>query len=460
MSTLFYEVPVSANTLQEKIEKLIVKSGLSRSDLGLAISDLSGEVKYHLNADQKMAVASLSKIPTAIAALEVLGPTYEFSTQVLAMGEIEDGHLKGDLYLKGKGEPAFVSERMWFLVNSFTRSEIKTIDGDLIVDESYFDDVRMDKDRLPPSEGRAFDAPVSALSFNWNSVNVFIRPGPKTSTPGRIYVDPINDYVVEVVNQTKTVANGEAAIEVKPLAVLKSGEFVGDKIIVSGAIPIRSKEVVKYRSISQPDLWTGANFKEFLRQRGIVISGRVKRGKASTSAKVICEEPGGRLSETIVGMMKFSNNFVAEMITKNLAVHEGAAQGNLPDGMKVIVRTMAAAGLSKSEFGFVSPSGLSKGNMMTANQIVKLLKFASRSDYSPEFWSSFPLSGRDGTIKSRMKGLPIRAKTGLLTGVSGLAGMISLPNDNKYLFSFVYNGKKYFESRDLFDQIATALAER
>lgn len=442
-----------------RLDKIVAGSGLLRSDLGLAVTTANGEVVYQLNADRKMSPASLSKIPTALAVLENLSPNYEFSTQVWSTGKIDNGTLNGNLYLKGLGEPELISERLWFLVNAFTRNEVKTIMGDLIVDESFFDAIRADKDRLPPSEGRAFDAPVSALSFNWNSVNVFIRPGKKAGEAAKVFIDPINDYIVEVVNNVKTVSKGESGIEVKPVAVTKNGEVIGDKIVVSGVIVEGSKEIVKYRCISEPDIWTGANFKEFLHQRGIVVQGRVKKGRVPDSATLLVADPGQNVRQAIADMLKFSNNFIAEMLTKTLAVNAGASQGNLEQGLQVIYKQMEKAGIPRSEYGFASPSGLSRVNMMTANHFVKLLKYAWTSNFAPEFWSGLPIAGKDGTIKSRMKGLNVRAKTGLLNGVSGLSGMVLRPDGSPYLFAFIYNGSKYFEARDLFDQMCAELSK-
>ncbi len=449
----------SFEKLTQKLDHVVSSSGLAKSDLGLAVTNANGDVVYQLNADRKYLPASLSKIPMAMAALETLGPAHQFKTQIWMSGEVKNGVVLGDLILKGMGEPALVSERMWYLVNAFLRNEIKGVTGDLIVDESYFDSVRADKDRLPPSEGRAFDAPVGALSFNWNSINVFVRPGKKVGEPAKIFIDPTNDYIVEVVNQTKTTSRGEAAIDVKPNPVTKNGEVVGDKLIVSGSIAVGAKEVVKYRSITEPDIWTGANFKEFLRQRGVIVQGKVKKGKLPSGATMLTDEPGENLRSSVIDMLKFSNNFIAEMLTKVLAVENGASQGNLPQGIQVITKSMERAGLTKGDFGFVSPSGLSKLNQMSANQFVKLLKHISTSAYAPEFWAGLPISGQDGTMKGRIKGASVRAKTGLLTGVSGLSGMVLRPDGSPYYFAFIYNGSKYFDSRDVFDRLCMELAK-
>jgi D-alanyl-D-alanine carboxypeptidase/D-alanyl-D-alanine-endopeptidase (penicillin-binding protein 4) len=96
---------------------------------------------------------------------------------------------------------------------------------------------------------------------------------------------------------------------------------------------------------------------------------------------------------------------------------------------------------------------------MTPNHFIKLLKYAYSFNYAPEFWSGLPIAGKDGTIKSRMKGLNVRAKTGLLTGVSGLSGMVQRPDNSHFLFAFIYNGGKYFEARDLFDRLCAELSK-
>jgi D-alanyl-D-alanine carboxypeptidase/D-alanyl-D-alanine-endopeptidase (penicillin-binding protein 4) len=440
----------------DALRRIIEKSGLDANDLGLLVQNERGEEVFSLNSRKNLVPASISKIPTAVASLETWTPGHRFSTQIYADGRITNGTLQGDIILKGLGEPALVSERLWFLVNALTRYQIKKVTGDIIVDESYFDSIRYDKDRLPMSEGRAFDAPVSALSFNWNAVNVYVQPS-KASGSASVFIDPENSYITQVSNRAKTVSTGSTALQVTPVAVKQNGQFIGDRVEVSGQISLKDKEMVYYRSISEPDLWAGAHLKEFLKQRQVEVMGAVKRGQASSKSTLLIDEPGEALRENVNDMMKFSNNFIAEMLAKHLSIEAGARPGNLAGGVEVIRKTLDRAGLDRTEYSFVSPSGLSTKNKMSAGHFNQLLHYALKSKIAPEFLASLPIAGVDGTLKSRLKTYNVRAKTGLLTGVSSLAGVAYKKDGTPFVFTFMYNGPKHFPAKDVFEDLIVEL---
>src|SRR5690606_18227258 len=139
------------------------------------------------------------------AALKILGPSKRFVTEIRSSASVQGKILKGDIYLKGGGDPAFVTETLWVLVNEFARSGVEKIEGSIFVDDTLFDEVRFDPSREDSRVDRAYDAPVSAMSFNWNSVNVFIRPSDKVGSDAQVHADPENEMVV-VENHVKTVA--------------------------------------------------------------------------------------------------------------------------------------------------------------------------------------------------------------------------------------------------------------
>lgn len=456
ISSDVYGAQKKNGNISERLTRIVEKTGLNLQDFGLLVQTEQAEEVFGINTKKNFIPASISKIPAALTALKTWTPGYRFSTQIYADGPIKNGVLQGNLILKGQGEPALVSERMWFLVNALTRYQIQSVTGDIIVDESYFDSIRYDKDRLPMSEGRAFDAPVGALSFNWNSVNIFIRPS-KVGEPAHIFVDPVNSYILEVNNQTKTVSSGDLTVNASPTPVKQGDQVIGDKISGRGQIPVGSKELVLYRSISEPDLWAGANFREFLKQRQISVTGLVKRGRVPSGAQLLVDEPGSAVREIVNDMMKYSNNFIAEMLAKHLAVESGSRPGNLPDGVEMIRKELDRVGIDRKEYSYVSPSGLTRKNLLSANHFNRILHYGFKSPVAPEFLASLPIAGVDGTLKSRLKGLNVRAKTGLLNSASSLAGFAVKKDGTVYIFSFMYNGPKHFVAKDTFEDLIVEL---
>jgi D-alanyl-D-alanine carboxypeptidase/D-alanyl-D-alanine-endopeptidase (penicillin-binding protein 4) len=194
---------------------------------------------------------------------------------------------------------------------------ITKIKGPIIVDQSLFDEKLYDESRQSVRVDRAYDAPVSAASFNWNSVNVYVRPGASGSL-SKVFLDPESDYFI-LSNQVQTVSGSSADIQI---SVEKDGSR--ERVIVRGKIGNKSSEIVKFASIQSPVPWLGANLVSFLKQRGVSVEDTsVKAGEPPSSARIVAKSQGWSLFELVDGMMKYSNNFIAEMLTKQLAAQAG-----------------------------------------------------------------------------------------------------------------------------------------
>ncbi|MFV3408350.1 D-alanyl-D-alanine carboxypeptidase/D-alanyl-D-alanine-endopeptidase [Bdellovibrio bacteriovorus] len=429
--------------ISKEFEALAKKYGVNSKDLGIYATIGEGEelkTVLDVNGNKMMVPASISKIATASAVLASFPPGTKFKTQLLTGGDLKNGTLKGTLYLKGGGDPSFVSENMWYLVNAFTRTKIKKIEGDIVVDDSLFDSVRYDMSRQKERVDRAYDAPVGAMSFNWNSVNIFVRAN-GAGNGADVTIDPENDYI-RLVNKAKTVGGSANNL----LADRQEDKkFPGDVIHVGGSIGQGLKEVVVFKNITQPDLWAGYNLKAFLAQRGIQLTGTIRNGVTPEKAELVAESESKPIEQMVADMNKFSNNYVAEMLTKNLGAVKKTKGATLADGVLVINEHMQSLGVPADQYNLESPSGLSRQNKLSSFAMWKVLQHL-RNDFrvQPEFLTSLPIAGVDGTLKKRMKNSPaerwVRAKTGFLTGVVSLAGYAGLEDGRVVTFSFVYNG--------------------
>lgn len=447
---------------KNQIEALIKKSRIPTDRLGLVIgfSGSKNDLIYNLNGQKKMIPASLTKIMTAAAALEKLPLGHKFETSLLSEGAIKNGVLKGNLYLKGGGDAGFVSESLWNLVNQLTRSEVTSIEGDIVVDDTYFDSVRFDDGRDPARNDEPYDAPIGAMSFNWSAVSLFARPAAEAGAPAKVFADPQSNYI-RIVNKTKTVKGRRSSIAFSRRP--SSDKKYVEEILATGEIGIESPEVNDYRGITQPDIWAGHNLVEFLKQRGISVSGRVRSEATPKTAKVITSVKSKPVADQVRDMMKYSNNFVAEMLTKNIAAYNKGGPGTMPAGLEIIREHLQSFGVK--DFELTSPSGLSRRNSFYPNDIFNVLSHIKQNfKVYPEFLASFPIMGIDGTLRKKSGDSPsyarVRAKTGHLTGIAGLAGFLGRDDEKQITFVFIYNGEfaESARARDLFDQILDRLS--
>lgn len=453
----FQSVHANSGDLSSAIKRLVESSRLKQEQLSLILAGPNGEELYKLNEKKKMIPASLTKIITAAAILEKLPVGYQFVTEIKAdKSLIQKETLNGPLYLLGGGDAGFVSESMWFLVNEFLRSGIKTIKGDIIVDDSRFDQIRFDSSRDQDRVDRAYDAPIGAMTFNWSAVNIFVRPAEKAGEAARVFADPQNSYI-QIVNKAKTVAAGrKTSIEVNNLGYNSKNDT--ETVVVSGTISADAAEFVAYKSITKPEIWAGLQLIEFLKQRGVSVTGKVKAGTVPARAQSLAQHKSKSVGEIVSDMMKFSNNYIAEILTKNLAFEVKKKQGTMAAGVEVITEFLHKTGVN--DFVFSNPAGLSRKNLFQAKDLLLILeRVKGQFSIYPEYLTGFPIAGVDGTLKRRIKQQEyagrIRAKTGHLTGVNGLGGYISDLSGNTYPFIFVFNGSAddAYKSQELFDRI-------
>ena len=490
--------------LSKEIKKRIQKSKLPKQRLSLIITSHkkgSSQSIYKWNDSLLLNPASLTKIITAGAALKFFPLDHRFKTQLfishqedttshtkknqvnLSQNSLKKKHpskianktehktqhktINGHLYMKGGGDPHFTSESLWNLVNHFLRSDFKIIKGDIIVDDSLFEKKRK-KERHAQTQ-KSYDAPIGALSFNWNSVNIFIRPSKKIHQPVRVYTDPENDYIhltnraITVHQKSKTRLN---------LTRSRNHHVPGDTISITGALGQNHKEKTYYLNITQPALWTGYNLKSFLKQRNIQVLGKVKRGLTPSHAKLVAEIKSEPIQTIISSMMKFSSNYIAEMLAQNLSLLGKKKPAQMKEGLNLIKTFLKELSISEKNFVLESASGLSTKNRLRVKDIHKVLE-SLRKNFRifPDFLSTLPINAIDGTLKDRMDKNPstkawIRAKTGTLNHVSGLAGFASKKNGRLFTFAFLFNAPQQTSrtqqnlisrAEKLFDEISELL---
>ena len=302
-------------------------------------------------------------------------------------------------------------------------------------------------------------AKTSASSLNWNSVSFYIRPSKKLKQPAKVFISPENQFI-QTINKIKT--GKKTDIRIKRISSSKKKEVFQ----LTGSINLNEKEVVRYRNVSQPAFWMGWNILSFLSQRGIKISGTVKKGVCQGFCVKLAEWESRPLPFHSYNMMKFSNNFVSRMLITHLPLLDHSKKGDLKKGVSKLNLYLKNEEKLKN-FTLVEPSGLSRKNRFSPKQLKKILIHSLEKPYVYEMLSSYPLSGGVGTLNTRFLNLPpdfyVRAKTGSLHGVLSLAGLTgSKKTADKYGFVFIFNGnpKHIQKSQELFDEMILLILQK
>ena len=401
------------------------------------------EVLYARNSDLLFTPASNMKMFTSAMALKKVGPDYRFHTHLYAVGRIEGTVLKGDLYIKGFGDPSLVTEQMWILVNELRNLPITKIEGNIIADNSYFNGQGKLKSWESYRGTEAYLAPIGALSFNFNTVVVYVEPGKKPGDRPTVVIDPDIEYF-RVKNRAVTTRNKRSR---RKLIVNRLGHKGYDEIIIKGRLPKNVARKKFYLNVTDPQRYTAITFKRFLQQAGVRVTGKVQRGVVPQGATQLVDHESPPLGQILRGLNKFSNNFIAEQILKTLAAQFIGEPGTTENGVLLLQDYMQELGFYPEQYHMVDGSGLSKTNQVTPDQVISLLKDA-HDDLSifPEFISALGVMGLDGSVIDRMdhqkEAQKIRVKTGTLNHVSALSGYYQSNDGERFAFSILLNDVK------------------
>jgi len=451
--------------LSRIVEQVLPSKKTADLKVGIVVGSVStGEILFEKNADRLLVPASVSKVFTSYSVLKKLKPSFTFKTEVFRTGIITDGRLSGDVFIRGGGDPSLVSERMWMLVNEFVRSGIKQVLGKIVIDSSYFDEEKNPDSRPKYLKDQAYNAPVGAFSFNFNTTTIYVAPGDAPGKPPKVYTDPDNSYI-DVVNQATTgAAESSNTVQVTRTEYVKGD--IGDTVLLRGSIPQGSKEMRFFRNIVNPALYAGHMLKTFMEQRGVKVEGAVVEGKIPENAKSILEFESQPLWQIVWGLNKFSNNFVADQLMKKLGAEMWGPPGTLKKGIAAVQDLLEDLGIQKSDYSIVDGSGLTRETQVTPQQIYRVLTAVHRDfNIYPEFISSLGVAGEDGTLRNRLPTSlgqgTIRGKTGSLDGVASLAGYVPSRDGELLAFAIILNDPKlrYGRMTHWVDQIAKAIRD-
>ncbi len=413
-----------------------------------------------LNPEEQLNPASCVKLFTTASALKLLKPHHRFQTDYLMRGTLEGSTLKGDLYVRGMGDPTITQERLYHVATELAARGLSNVTGDLILDDTYFDRIGE-----PPGweqetlADRAYAAPTGALSLTQNSIGIYVRPGDHRGAPAVVTVEPASDMVV-IESQVMTVRFG------RRMWVRTVADGDKTKVIVQGVIGQNEAAEKFVRRVTNPVAHFGGSLMQMLKMRGITVKGRMRQGVTPESARALWTDLSPSLREVINVLNHHSSNFVAEMLLKSVGAHVYGAPGTTQKGLSAVASVLEREmGIPQGSYIMGNGSGLNDVNRFTTAQLTRLLRnMANDPVVGPEFVASLAVAGAGGTLSHRMTQSAaqgrLRAKTGTLLGVSALSGLVDTPSHGPVVFSMMVNGLNGPASTawDMQDRIGMAMA--
>ena len=440
-----------------EIGAALERARLPRNALVAVVQEVgAASPRWSWRADAPTNPASLMKLLTTFAGLDLLGPAWTWTTPVWLRGSVADGVLDGDLVIQGSGDPKLVLERVWLLLRRVQQLGVREIRGDIVIDRSAFAPALQtpapaDFDAEPL---RPYNVRADALLLNYQALVFTLLPDPARGV-ARVSVDPpLAGLRVppEVALVAGPCADWRAALKADfsdPAAPRFAGTYALG--CAEKSWPLADADPKSYSARMLAGLW---------QQLGGRLTGTVRDGSAPTTPPTfVATSPA--LADVVRDINKFSNNVMAQQLFLTLALTQRGSGS--PELAREVLAEWAQARLGNAAADLVidNGSGLSRDGRLSANLLAQLLLQAWASPVMPELMSSLPVSGVDGTLKrSRATLGRAHLKTGSLRDVSGVAGYVLGNSGRRYVVVAIVNHANAAAARPaLFDAIVQWAAD-
>ena len=440
--------------LTPNVEKALKASKLPDSALSLVMIPLNGPgTPTVFNADVSVNPASTMKLVTTYAALEMLGPNHQWKTEFYTDGTLSGGILRGNLYLKGGGDPKLNMEKLWLLMRDLRANGVQQVTGDLVLDRSFFNQPQLPQFNDDGNDdNKPFLVKPDAAMVNLKALRFVAR-----NDSGRVLVSvepPIASIRIE--NQVKAVKSKQCAGGVRYNPVTQTDGSV--TVTVAGQLGDGCSSQT-YLSLLDHATYTAGAVRAIWQELGGSIQGKDRQGAVPKDAKVLARAFSPDLAEIIRDINKYSNNTMAQQLFLSLGAkfRTGADSDDAMAAQRVVRQWLAKKGITAPHLVMENGSGLSRAERVSAREMASMLQAAWRSPYSAEFVSSMPIAGMDGTMRKRLKTTAMRGeahvKTGTLNTVRAIAGFSRDNNGNTWAVVAILNDKAPFGASSVLDQV-------
>ena len=429
-----------ANGLPERPQAVVRQQLVPDEDVTVVVRDvLTGESLVEMNPATPRTPASVMKILPTWAALDILGPAYTWKTTAWADGPVSKGVLKGNLYLKGGGDPQLMIERWWRFVTDLRQTGLRSIEGDIVIDDSLFAPPGARPGDFDGQPQRTYNVLPNALLVNLQSSEFIVRPGEDGQSID-VVVDPFPANL-RVENRIKPV-NARCVGRNRSFRISHPADDPM-KAVVSGTVSVSCPPQTSRRVILGPAEYAYGTFRRLWEQQGGTVGGGLRRGPTPAEAKQLLEQESLTLAEIARVTNKYSSNVMARTLVLTLAAEKGTVPATPAAGEAAITEWLGTRGLGLPELVIDNGSGLSRTARISGDGLARVLQAAWKSRFAPEFLATLPLGGLDGTLRKRFARIKdptrIRMKTGTLNGASSIAGYVTGDSGRTYVVVIMVN---------------------
>ena len=410
------------------------------------------------NATQAMNPASVMKLVTTYAALDLLGPAWTWKTTAWTDTAAVDGVLSGNLYLKGSGDPRFAIEHLWGLLRQLRVRGIQHIAGDVVLDRTVFDVPAIDPGAFDDKPMRPYNVGPDGLLINLRALRFTLLPD---NGKPRVLMETPSDGL-RVDNQLRS-GEGSCGSNWKDfINVRLIPESNGNRLEFTGTYSALCGEKPLNLSPLPADGQAGGLIRALWKELGGTLGGQVRGGTVPAGSRLVATHESPPLADTVRDINKYSNNVMARQVY--LTLGNDAAPATAERARQRIGNWLNARDLRFAELEIENGSGLSRRERISADSLNRLLLDAWKNPVMPEFVASLPIVGIDGTMKKRLNGSDATGrahiKTGTLDGVKTAAGYALDARGRRYAVTFLINHPRASAGSAAIDALLVWVAQR
>ncbi len=445
----------ASDSLPANVMQALRRAEIPLQSVAIAVRPVdAGRPALSHRAAAPMNPASLMKLLTTLAALEMLGPAHTWRTEVLADGALANGVLNGDLYLRGSGDPKLTYERLWLLLRELRGRGLVEIRGDLVLDGTAFAPAPHDPGAFDGKPLRPYNVGPDALLFNFATLHLTLLPPANNGGTVRVLAEPL-PAGFEIVNRLQATDAPHCGEWRERL----EAQLGASQIVLSGPFPRSCGERRWHLAGLSNGVLLHGVFARLWRELGGQYAGQLRSGATPPGAVALAVSESPTLGELVRDINKFSNNVMARQLFLTLGNPVGSnkvgAGGTAAD--TALRAWLAQKGLDFPELVIDNGSGLSRRARISAENLARLLAAAWASPVMPELLASLPIAAIDGTVRKKFNGNGFAGqahlKTGSLEGVRGIAGYLLDRNGRRHIVVFMVNHPRAGEAQPAFDAL-------
>ncbi|MBC3872119.1 D-alanyl-D-alanine carboxypeptidase/D-alanyl-D-alanine endopeptidase [Undibacterium flavidum] len=441
------------NTLPPSVENLLKKAGLKNQQMQLLILPAnSGVPLLNYQAENSVSPASTLKLLTTFIALDELGPNFRWKTQIYTDSTFKDGILNGKLYIKGGGDPNFTWDKLSQLLRQLRQQGLREIRGDLVLDRSYFQPNRPELNApiFDENPDAYYNVIPDALLVHSN-ISAFSVSADNNTVDVKLTTPMDNVRVMNQMTRSNSPCSEWKNGWLSPKISIDTQRKID--ITINGTFPKNCRADV-YLNLIERNAYIASVFKALWQELGGNWQGNIVDGVVPTNANLLLQKESESLLETIRIINKYSDNAMARILFLTVGA-ESALAKNFADTSQtsnaVVREWFTRRNIDSSNLLIENGSGLSRLDRISAWQLASILRVAANSNWYPEFASSLPIVGIDGSMRNRLKASKAEArariKTGYLKNVMAVAGYVRDVQDQDWILVAIVNTDEAIASK-------------